>query len=242
LVLILMAERPDAVIHFGCETRVDRSTDAPTAFIETNVMGAFVLLQEASSYVAKIEQRMNVERLSILPDVLLIRPAIFQDERGLFMETWRASTYEALGIPPFVQNNVSVSRRHVLRGLHLQHPDGQGKLVSVLAGSVFDVAVDVRVGSPTFGRWAGAELSRDNALQLYIPEGFAHGFITLSDESVFSYKCTRYYEPGHERTVRWDDPELGIAWPCRTPILTERDRSAPTLRAMPPALLPVFHP
>jgi dTDP-4-dehydrorhamnose 3,5-epimerase len=125
-----------------------------------------------------------------LPDVLLIKPRVLRDDRGHFLETWRASAYETIGIGPFVQDNVSVSRRGVLRGLHLQHPEGQGKLVSVLRGSVFDVAVDVRVGSPTFGRWVGAELSDANGFQLYLPPGFAHGFLTLSDDAVFAYKCS----------------------------------------------------
>ncbi|MDQ6636129.1 MAG: dTDP-4-dehydrorhamnose 3,5-epimerase, partial [Gemmatimonadota bacterium] len=121
---------------------------------------------------------MIVEPLAI-PDVLLLKPRVLRDDRGHFLETWRASTYAALGAGPFVQDNVSVSRRGVLRGLHLQHPEGQGKLVNALRGRVFDVAVDVRLGSPTFGKWVGAELSDENGFQIYLPSGFAHGFLTL---------------------------------------------------------------
>jgi dTDP-4-dehydrorhamnose 3,5-epimerase len=182
-----------------------------------------------------------VERLTI-PDVLLIKPRVLRDDRGQFLETWRAASYAALGAGPFVQDNVSVSRRGVLRGLHLQHPEAQGKLVNALRGRVFDVAVDVRVGSPTFGRWSGAELSDENGCQLYIPPGFAHGFLTLSDEAVFSYKCTAYYAPHAERTVRWDDPAIAIAWPCAQPVLAPKDASAPTLAEIPREQLPSFTP
>lgn len=182
---------------------------------------------------------MIVERLS-LPEVLLVKPQVFRDERGHFVETWRASEYEAHGMGPFVQDNVSVSRRNVLRGLHLQHPAGQGKLVSVLRGGVFDVAVDVRTGSPTFGAWVGVELSDTNGHQLFIPAGFAHGFLTLTDEAVFAYKCTSYYSSAAERVVRWDDPAIAVAWPADSPILAPKDAAAPTLAEIPRELLPLY--
>lgn len=174
---------------------------------------------------------MKVTPMPALPEVLLVEPQVFGDARGFFLETYSARRYAAAGIPPaFVQDNVSRSRRGVLRGLHYQEPDAQGKLVSALEGAVWDVAVDVRVGSPTFGRWAGAELSAANKQQLWVPPGFAHGFVVLSDEALFAYKCTAYYRPEYERVVRWDDPAIGIAWPemgART--LSPKDAGAPTL-------------
>jgi dTDP-4-dehydrorhamnose 3,5-epimerase len=180
-----------------------------------------------------------VERLGI-PEILLIKPRIFRDDRGHFLETWVDSTYAAHGIGPFVQDNVSVSRRNVLRGLHLQHPGGQGKLVNALRGRVFDVGVDVRIGSPDFGKWSGTELSDENGFQLYIPPGFAHGFVTLSDDVVFSYKCTTRYAPEAERTVRWNDPSIAVPWPCNAPVIGPKDASAPLLAEIPPELLPVY--
>lgn len=184
---------------------------------------------------------MIVERLSI-PDVLLIMPRVFRDDRGHFVETWRASAYEMHNIGPFVQDNVSVSRRNVLRGLHFQHPGGQGKLVNTLRGRVLDIAVDIRAGSPTFGKWVGAELSDENGFQLYIPPGFAHGFVTLSDDAVFSYKCTAYYAPETERTVRWDDSAVAVDWPCDAPILAPKDAAAPSLAEISKDLLPLYLP
>lgn len=175
-----------------------------------------------------------------LPGVLLIKPEVFRDRRGEFVESWRESEYARHGMRAFVQDNVSVSGRGVLRGLHLQHPQGQGKLVSALAGSVFDVAVDARVGSPHFGKWIGVELNQANRWQLYVPAGFAHGFQALADGTVFSYKCTDYYAPANERTIRWDDPAIEIAWPIRSAILTGRDAAAPVLGEIPRDLLPSF--
>jgi dTDP-4-dehydrorhamnose 3,5-epimerase len=175
-----------------------------------------------------------------LPEVRRVITQVFADERGQFTETWRSDAYAELGIGPFVQDNVSVSRRGVLRGLHLQHPLAQAKLVSVLRGVVFDVAVDVRVGSPTFGQWVGEELSDDRGVQLFIPAGFAHGFVTLSDEVVFSYKCSTYYAPADERTVLWNDPAIGIAWPIEKPIVSPRDAAARCLADIPTELLPRF--
>lgn len=176
-----------------------------------------------------------------LPGLLLVEPDVHGDDRGFFTETWQQQRYAEAGIEgPFVQDNLSRSRRNTLRGLHFQEPNPQGKLVSVLAGSVFDVAVDVRRGSPTFGRWAGVTLSAENRHQLWVPPGFAHGFCVTSESADFFYKCTTPWSPEDERIVRFDSPEIGIDWPCDTPILSERDRDAPTLSEAP--LLPVFAP
>lgn len=165
-----------------------------------------------------------------LSGVLLFEPRVFRDERGFFLETWKRERYAAAGIDAdFVQDNVSCSRRGVLRGLHYQNPMPQGKLVSVVQGTVFDVAVDLRADSPTLAQWVGVELSADNLHQLYIPEGFAHGFLVTSETAVVSYKCTAPYAPEHERSLRWDDPEIGIDWPIRIPNLSPKDASAPLL-------------
>jgi dTDP-4-dehydrorhamnose 3,5-epimerase len=168
-----------------------------------------------------------------LPGLRLIEAPVFRDERGHFQETWSEERYRDAGIPgPFVQDNVSCSREGVLRGLHFQEPFPQGKLISVQHGTIWDVAVDVRVGSETFGRWQGIEISAGSGRQVYIPEGFAHGFVVLSEFALFSYKCTEYYHPDAERTVRWNDPELAIEWPVREPILSPRDGAAPLLREL----------
>lgn len=169
-----------------------------------------------------------------LPGVLIVEPRVFTDERGYFLESWNEERYCTLGVErPFVQDNMSFSRRGVLRGLHYQDPSPQGKLVSVAQGAVFDVAVDLRIGSPTFGHWVGVELSSDNHRQLWIPEGFAHGFQVTSNTAVFSYKCTDYYQPEAERSLRWDDPEVGIQWPEEQPVLSDKDAQAPLLRSIP---------
>jgi dTDP-4-dehydrorhamnose 3,5-epimerase len=176
-----------------------------------------------------------------IPEVLLVEPAVFGDARGFFMESFSARRYADAGIPgPFVQDNVSRSRRGVLRGLHLQHPHAQGKLVSVLEGEVFDVAVDVRVGSPTFGRWVGEYLSAGNHRQLWVPAGFAHGFVVTSDDALFSYKCTEYYRPDAERAVRWDDPRLGITWPVDAPVVSAKDQAGLALDRIAAADLPRY--
>ena len=180
---------------------------------------------------------MEVQPLAI-PEVMLLRPRIHVDPRGYFFESYRERPYMELGIGPFVQDNVSRSTRGVLRGLHLQHPQGQGKLVHVLVGEVFDVAVDVRVGSPSFGRWVGAKLSAENKLQLCIPEGFAHGFRVLSEEAVFAYKCTAEYSPETELGVRFDDPDLAIDWPIADPLVSAKDAAHPRLRDIPEGRLP----
>ena len=168
-----------------------------------------------------------------LPGVVLIEPTVFDDPRGLFYESWSESRYADAGVPgPFVQDNVSKSTHGTLRGLHLQHPRGQGKLVYVLVGEVFDVAVDVRVGSPDFGKWAGATLSEFNRHQLYIPPGFAHGFCVVSDAALFAYKCTEYYHQETEITVAWNDPHIGVRWPFAEPTLSKKDRTGQTLSAL----------
>lgn len=166
-----------------------------------------------------------------LPGVLLIETRIFRDQRGHFLESWNEQRYKEMGIEgPFVQDNISVSARGVLRGLHFQRPYPQAKLVSVLRGEVFDVAVDVRDGSDTFGEWVGAELSAENGRQMYIPEGFAHGFVVTSDFAIFSYKCSEYYHPEAEHTLLWSDSDLAIGWPTLCPVLSEKDRAGVRLR------------
>jgi dTDP-4-dehydrorhamnose 3,5-epimerase len=175
-----------------------------------------------------------------LDGVVVVEPRVFEDERGYFFESWAAQRYAEHGLPSdFVQDNVSRSRRGTLRGLHLQSPPaGQGKLVFVLEGEVFDVAVDVRVGSPTFGQWVSETLSSRNRRQLYVPPGFAHGFCVLSDEALFAYKCTAYYAPAAEVSVLWNDPEIGIAWPIMSPVLSKRDAAGTPLRAVARERLP----
>ena len=163
---------------------------------------------------------MNATRLAI-PDIVLLEPQVFGDERGFFFESFnRRRMEQAVGRElDFVQDNHSRSQKAVLRGLHYQIRQPQGKLVRVVAGAVFDVAVDLRRSSPTFGRWVGETLSAENKRQMWIPEGFAHGFVVLSDHAEFLYKTTDYWAPEHERCIRWDDPQLGIAWPLDGPPL-----------------------
>jgi dTDP-4-dehydrorhamnose 3,5-epimerase len=173
-----------------------------------------------------------------LEGVVLIEPRAFPDERGFFMETWNRARYAEAGVDAaFVQDNLSFSRRHVLRGLHFQNPVAQGKLVCVLQGAVWDVAVDLRRGSPTFAEWEGFLLSAENRRQLYVPEGFAHGFVVTADTALFSYKCTAPYSAPHERSLRWNDPEVGVAWPVQAPVLSAKDAAAPLLRELPEAVL-----
>jgi dTDP-4-dehydrorhamnose 3,5-epimerase len=163
-----------------------------------------------------------------IPDLLIFEPEVFEDHRGEFLEIWREDAYAAAGVSGrFVQDNVSVSRRGVLRGLHFQEPRPQGKLISVLVGAVFDVAVDLRAASPTFRQCFSLEVSDANRLQLYVPEGFAHGFQVISERAIVQYKCTASYEPSGQRSIRWNDPELGIHWPLENPILSDQDRCAP---------------
>jgi dTDP-4-dehydrorhamnose 3,5-epimerase len=171
-----------------------------------------------------------------LPGVALVELAVFGDHRGRFMETYRRERYEELGVArglAFVQDNFSVSARGILRGLHHQLTQPQGKLVHVTVGAVYDVAVDIRRGSPTFGQHFGTVLSADNHLQLWIPPGFAHGFVVLSDEAHVAYKVTAPYAKDDERSIAWNDPELAIAWPLDgigSPVLSARDQAAPRLR------------
>ena len=173
-----------------------------------------------------------------LAGVLLVEPDVHGDARGFFLETWSRGRYAAAGLDvEFVQDNLSLSRRGTLRGLHLQNPHPQGKLVYVVSGEVYDVAVDVRAGSATFGRWVGVTLSGENKRQLYVPPGFAHGFCVTGEAALLAYKCTRPYSPGSELCVRWDDPDLGIDWPVAEPLLSEKDRGAPRLRDLPPGRL-----
>lgn len=173
---------------------------------------------------------MNVLETDV-PGVLIIEPRMFGDQRGFFLETFQLDRYALHGISqPFTQDNLSRSSRGVVRGLHLQNPMTQGKLVSVLSGRVLDVAVDVRCGSPTFGRHVAVELSDENRRQLWVPRGFAHGFAVLSDSADFVYKCDNTYSPKDEIVVRWDDPELGIDWRVENPSLSARDAAAPLLR------------
>ncbi len=168
-----------------------------------------------------------------LPGVLRVVPRAFGDERGYFYESWSSRLYAETGIPDrFVQDNISKSTQGTLRGLHLQHPHGQGKLVHTLVGEVFDVAVDVRVGSSTFGQWYGEYLSEENKHQLYVPPGFAHGFCVVSDEALFAYKCTEHYHPESDLCIAWNDPDIGIRWPVAEPTLSPKDRVAPRLSAL----------
>jgi dTDP-4-dehydrorhamnose 3,5-epimerase len=169
-----------------------------------------------------------------LPGVCILHPTIFPDERGFFTETWRRDRYQEAGLPgEFVQDNVSVSGRGVVRGLHYQKdPNAQGKLVTVVRGTIFDVAVDLRRDSPTFRQWFGVELSGDAPRQLWIPAGFAHGFQALTDGAVVTYKCTTAYSPADERSLRWNDPTVGIRWPLESGILSEKDAIAPLLNEL----------
>ena len=166
-----------------------------------------------------------------LPGVLLIEPRIFGDSRGFFLETYSRERYRSVGIAEdLVQDNLSFSGHGVLRGLHYQNPTAQGKLVYVLQGGVFDVAVDIRRSSPTFGKWYGATLTDENKKQLWIPAGFAHGFCVTSDTALFTYKCSAYYAPENEHTIRYDDPDIAISWPVADPLLSDKDQSAPGLK------------
>lgn len=163
--------------------------------------------------------------------VLLIKPKIWGDKRGYFVETWQKERYEAAGITlPFVQDNSSKSSHGILRGLHFQKKHPQGKLVSVSFGTVFDVAVDIRPHSPTYGKWYGAELTQENQWQLWISPGLAHGFVVTSEVAHFHYKCTEFYCPQDEGSIRWNDPQINVNWPITNPLLSEKDSIAPFLK------------
>lgn len=174
-----------------------------------------------------------------LSGILILEPKVFRDTRGFFQEIWNLERYAEIGITkPFVQDNLSFSTRGVLRGLHYQEPHSQGKLVSVFSGEVFDVAVDIRVGSPTFGQWVGVTLSGENHRQLWIPPGFAHGFCVVSDTAYFTYKCTDIYTPQDEGGISWNDPDIGIDWPLIH--LSDKDKQHVRLKDMPASRLPTF--
>lgn len=176
-----------------------------------------------------------------IPGLLIIDPVVHGDARGFLVETYSRDRYNEAGVSAeFVQDNLSSSRRGILRGLHLQHPYDQGKLCSVIEGEVFDVAVDVRVGSPTFGQWEGVALSSENKRQLYVPPGFAHGFCVLSERAVFSYKCSDFYSFENEIGVAWNDETIGIEWPIDAPSLSDKDLANPKLRDISPDRLPRY--
>ena len=166
-----------------------------------------------------------------MPDLLIFEPQVFGDSRGFFLEAYHQKKYADLGLNThFVQDNLSCSEKGVLRGLHFQNPQAQGKLISVIQGVVFDVAVDIRVDSPTFSEWVAVELSGENKKQFWVPPGFAHGFCVLSAEAIFHYKCTDFYAPEHDGSIRWDDPDVGIDWPIKNPLLSDKDSQAPFLK------------
>lgn len=169
-----------------------------------------------------------------LPGLLILQSKVFEDERGFFLETWQRDTFQALGVEEeFVQDNWSRSEKGVLRGLHYQVNHPQGKLISVRTGSVYDVVVDIRHDSPTFGQWHGEMLSEENKLQIYVPPGYAHGFCVLSEITDFTYKCTDYYHPEDESGIRWDDPDLNIEWPVSDPLVSGKDQKLPLFREIP---------
>jgi dTDP-4-dehydrorhamnose 3,5-epimerase len=178
---------------------------------------------------------------SSLPEILIIEPSVFQDERGFFMETYQQRRYSEAGIESiFVQDNLSRSVRGTLRGLHYQVKHAQAKLVQVIEGTIFDVALDIRRGSPYFGQWTSVHLSDENKRQLFLPEGFAHGFCVLSESAQVVYKCTDFYAFEDEGGVLWSDPALAIGWPISEPLLSEKDSQLPCLADIPPKRLPVF--
>jgi len=170
--------------------------------------------------------------------LLILEPKVFTDSRGFFLEIFNQARYREAGLrADFVQDNLSFSGRGTLRGLHFQNPNSQGKLLQVLQGEVFDVAVDIRRSSPTFGQWHALVLSGQNKQQFYIPHGFAHGFVVLSEAALFHYKCTKFYSPKDELSIRWDDPDVGIEWPVKAPVVSEKDGKGLRLRDIPPERL-----
>jgi len=176
-----------------------------------------------------------------LPEILLIEPRVFRDERGHFLEIFQSRRYPEHGMPShFVQDNISYSHRGVIRGLHYQLRHPQGKLVLPLVGEIWDVVVDIRRGSPRFGKWLAITLTADPCCQLYVPPGFAHGFAVVSDTATVLYKCTDYWHPEDEYGIIWNDPALGIPWPATDPVLSGKDLEFPTLKEMPPEHLPIY--
>ena len=185
---------------------------------------------------------MKVEQTA-LPGVVIITPAVHTDARGSFRESWQRERYAEAGLPSeWAQDNISFSHRRVLRGLHFQHPRPQGKLVTALRGEILDVAVDVRTGSPAFGKSVAVALTAANGRQLWVPEGFAHGFVVLSEEALVHYKVTQPYQAGGDRTIAWNDPDIGIDWPVSEPVMSERDATARRLAEFAPEELPRFRP
>jgi dTDP-4-dehydrorhamnose 3,5-epimerase len=177
-----------------------------------------------------------------LPGMVVLESPVHRDERGHFFEAWHRAGHRDAGLPgEFVQDNVSSSRRGVIRGLHYQHPSPQGKLVTVLRGEILDVGVDIRLGSPTFGRSFGVVLRAGEGVQVYIPEGFAHGFAVTTEDAIVLYKCTRPYDPSSEGSILWSDPDLGIDWPVAMPSLSPKDAQARRLGAIPEERLPRYH-
>ena len=178
-----------------------------------------------------------------IPGLLVVEPQVHGDDRGYFMETWHSRRYGAARLPDrFVQSNVSRSSAGVVRGLHYQYPEPQGKLVYVLEGRIFDVAVDIRSDSPTFGQWVGVELSAANHRQLYVPEGFAHGFCVLGEVALLAYHCTREFSAEYDAAIAWNDPDIGVEWPIEPLSLSDKDRNAPRLRDIAPERLPKMTP
>ena len=174
-----------------------------------------------------------------LPGVVLIQTPVYRDPRGYFLEVWKQPKYADAGIPErFAQDNLSFSTQGVIRGLHYQNPFPQGKLVCVLQGTIYDVVVDVRLGSPTFGQWEGFTLDAEAGQQVYVPEGYAHGFAVMNQTALVLYKCTDVYQPRSEGSVLWNDPDLGISWPLANPVLSDKDRAAPCLARILPKNLP----
>jgi dTDP-4-dehydrorhamnose 3,5-epimerase len=205
------------------------------AIVRARGSRSFPLLNQ--SLLAHVMKTQSTE----LPGVLLIEPHTFRDDRGYFLETWNRERYQQLGLPEtMVQDNLSWSKRGVLRGLHFQQPVGQGKLIYVLSGQIYDVAVDVRVGSPTFGRWEGFELSRENGQQVYLPPGFAHGFCVLSATALVAYKCSDVYRPEYEIGVVWNDPKIGVRWPLASPLVSAKDAKLRRLDELPAGSLPRY--
>ncbi|MBT8048966.1 MAG: dTDP-4-dehydrorhamnose 3,5-epimerase [Xanthomonadales bacterium] len=178
-----------------------------------------------------------------IPGLLIIEPNVHGDSRGFFMETWNADRYEGAGLPAkFVQSNLSRSGAGVIRGLHYQYPEPQAKLISVLEGRVFDVAVDIRPDSPTFRQWVGVELSAENHRQFFVPEGFAHGFCVLGESALLSYLCTAVYRAEYDAVVAWDDPDIAVRWPLKNGRLSQKDAAAPRLRDISDDALPGMQP
>ena len=175
-----------------------------------------------------------------LPEIVIVEPSVYEDDRGFFMEVFHRDKFEREGIAPvFIQDNVSSSKKNTIRGLHYQYPQSQGKLISVVRGCVYDVAVDIRSGSPMFGEWIGIELSEENRRLLWVPPGFAHGFCVTSDQAVLSYKCTDLYAPEYEHSILWSDPAIGIQWPCEeAAVVSSKDQAGVALGEMDPAHLP----